>query len=464
MNRLPETYLQSLKDIPGMEIQSYLDSFEFENQHGLRLNNLKLSQEQWEKLCKFKTEKVPWIENGYYYEDAAPARHPHYYAGLYYLQEPSAMTPANRLPVEPGDFVLDLCAAPGGKATELGARLQGSGFLLANDISNSRARALLKNLEMAGISNIFVTSETPEKLKGYYSGFFDKILVDAPCSGEGMFRREPGMVKHWEEQGPAYYSKIQTDIVECAYEMLRPGGMMLYSTCTFSPEEDEKIVLGLMQKHPDLDTVPIKAYEGFTSGGLGLKDAVRIYPWKMKGEGHFLCLLRKKEGEGSAHRKELFESAEKSYVKLPEAARGFLEKAGYGPLKKGSYHIIGDQIYHLAPGMECFKGLRYLRTGLLLGSMKKNRFEPSQALAMALSSGVFPSVIDLSSQDPRTIRYLKGETIFLTEEETHLNNKTKKEDGISGWVLVCTDGYPIGWAKEANGILKNKYNAGWRWL
>ena len=143
------------------------------------------------RICPFEITPVPWTDNGFYYdgERLSPAKHPYYSAGLYYLQEPSAMTPASRLPVEPGDKVLDLCAAPGGKATELGARLKGEGLLVANDISSSRAKGLLKNIEVFGIGNVAVLCEEPGKMENCFQEFFDKILIDAPCSGRSEERR-----------------------------------------------------------------------------------------------------------------------------------------------------------------------------------------------------------------------------------------------------------------------------------
>ena len=212
------------------------------------------------------------------------------------------MTPAQLLPIEDGDRVLDLCAAPGGKSTELAAKLNGTGVLVSNDISNSRAKALLKNLELFGISNAFVMSESPHKLAQYFPLYFDKILIDAPCSGEGMFRKEPAVIKSWIEHGNAFYAKLQREIVADALQMLRPGGMLLYSTCTFSPMENEETIQYMMEICPELQIMPVERYSGFgeglvTEGNSSLKECVRIWPHKMKGEGHFLALLKKGEGE-----------------------------------------------------------------------------------------------------------------------------------------------------------------------
>ena len=213
---LPAAFAERMRALLGdEEYDDYLNSFEEEWKPGLRANTLKISPESLKKLLPWELEPVPWVPAGFYYDGGQdrPSKHPAYYAGLYYLQEPSAMTPGEMLPVEPGDRVLDLCAAPGGKSTQLGARLEGKGMLLANDVSTSRARALLKNLELAGVPNICVTGETPERLAEVLPEFFDKILVDAPCSGEGMFRRDDEMVKDWAARGPAYYAPLQLSLI-----------------------------------------------------------------------------------------------------------------------------------------------------------------------------------------------------------------------------------------------------------
>lgn len=356
------------------------------------------------------------------------------------------MTPANRLPIAPGDRVLDLCAAPGGKATELGARLSGSGMLLANDISNSRAKALLKNLELQGIPNILVTSEEPQKLVEKYPLFFDKILIDAPCSGEGMFRREPKMIQFWQEKGPAYYRPIQEKLLRQAYQMLRPGGMLIYSTCTFSEEENEAVIAGLLAEYPDMHLRELTPYEGFQSGysrgGIELSACVHIYPHRMEGEGHFLALLQK---DGQEEKQCAY--PQKS-CRLPLEAEEFLSQCSFD-FSKGSFCIVKEQLYYLGSEVEPAPGLRYLRTGLLLGTLAKKRFTPSQAFAMALKREQFSKTVSFSAGDIRTVKYLKGETISLDEPQ-------------NGWVLVCVDGYPLGWGKAVQTTLKNKYYPGWR--
>ena len=423
------------------------------------MNRTKLTAEQFEKMSMYDLKPVPWIDNAFEYEDSvSPAKHPYYFAGMYYLQEPSAMTPANLLPIEPGDRVLDLCAAPGGKATELGAKLNHTGLLVANDISNSRAKALLKNIELFGIPNVLVTSEPSEKLAEKFPAFFDKILIDAPCSGEGMFRKNPGMMKDWETYGPKHYSDLQRSIVPNALRMLKPGGMLLYSTCTFSPEENEGSVKFMMDLDPDLEIVDIASrYEGFAPGrpeliedGFeDLKKCVRIWPHKMNGEGHFIALLRKKENEEVKEKK----AKPRKEKALPALLEEFMKDCSY-PVSGNDIEIQEDRVYLMPEGIKGIKGLRFLRSGLLLGTLTKDRFEPSQAFAMVMKKDQYKATIDLSSLDHRVIRYLKGETIEVDD----LPLKRQK-----GWQLVCVDGFPLGWGKLVNGSLRNKYLPGGRW-
>lgn len=300
--KLPGEFLQRMGKMLGTEYGAFLKSYEEPRKFGLRVNTAKISVEEFQKLAPFHLTPIPWIPNGFYYErEDDPARHPFYYAGLYYLQEPSAMTPATVLPVVPGERVLDLCAAPGGKATALGAKLRGEGLLVANDISASRAKALLKNLEVFGIANSYVTNAVPERLAEQFAELFDKILVDAPCSGEGMFRKDLANARVWSLEKVAECAKTQHAIIRSAVSMLRPGGLLLYSTCTFSPEENEQTIASLLADEPEMELLEIPWYEGFSHGRPELADGnenltrcVRIFPHKMDGEGHFLALLRKR--------------------------------------------------------------------------------------------------------------------------------------------------------------------------
>ncbi len=480
---LPEIYRSQMKELLGGGYDAYLASFEEPPAAGVRLNTLRRGGEEALKRMGLSLEPVPWTPNGYYYEGQQRlARHPYYYAGLYYLQEPSAMLPAAILPVEPGNRVLDLCAAPGGKSTELGARLKGRGLLFANDISSSRAKALLKNLELFGIANACVSSESPEKLARIFPDYFDRILVDAPCSGEGMFRRDPDMMKEWTARGPQYYAPVQREILGHAVRMLKPGGYLLYSTCTFSTLENEENVKWLLEERDDLELVPIHGYgrpDGTETGavewspvlgrerdrsrpelpgiadGVGLPGCVRLFPHRVRGEGHFAALLRKKErpeAEAPAPPAALPDCRRTGQPPEKEAAE-FLERTGFR-WDPDRFLVLNGEVYYLPEEFYPAASIRFLRTGLWVGTMKKGRFEPSQALAMTLDAGTFSGSVSFPCGDERVIRYLKGETVFLRDSES----------GADGWRLVCVDGYGLGFARACGLMLKNKYYPGWRWM
>ena len=444
---LPKRFLEQMQKLLGTQYESYIKSLTQPAACGLRVNTLKLSPEEFRSRTTMPVEPVPWISDGFFYEESEqPSKDPYYAAGLYYLQEPSAMTPADRLPVEPGDRVLDLCAAPGGKATKLGVRLQGKGILFANDISSSRAKALLKNLELFGIRNICVMSEDPAKLLAIYPEYFDKILIDAPCSGEGMFRKASRMTADWERRGPGEYAVIQRELLGQAYQMLKPGGMMLYSTCTFSKEENENKVEWLLREFPDLELAQIAPYEGFSEGCGDLLPCVRIFPHRMRGEGHFLALL-KKQGELSEN-----SPGKAGTCILPKEAEAFFQDVSEECLEDMELRVIGERLYALSRGCELEPSIRYLRTGWYLGDIKKGRFEPSQAFAMGIKPSMYRRVLSLPHDDYRIIKYLKGETLDVAGLACE-----------SGWHLVCVDEFPLGWSKIQKNTLKNKYYSGWRW-
>lgn len=470
MADLPQYFLDSMKEILGEDYEAFLAGFDGQRQYGLRVNTLKMNLEEFERIAPFHLKKVPWISNGYFYEaEDAPAKHPFYSAGLYYLQEPSAMTPASRLKVQPGERVLDLCAAPGGKATELGAALQGEGLLVANDINTARARALLRNLELFGISNSFVTNEPPHVLAERFPEFFHKIMVDAPCSGEGMFRKNPAVVDSWQEKGPEYFSKLQREIIVQAADMLLPGGMMFYSTCTFSPLENEKTITHLLKERPDMEVIPMEDYEGFAEGLTSYRGEVfdescklcrRIWPHKMSGEGHFMALLHKKSGTQQQVQQTVSQSSiwwEKCKGLNKEqkaAAEDFFSHVNIAYDGK-RIDVRGDNLYYLPAPKYDGRGLHFLRNGLFMGEFKKKRFEPSQPFALALHAQDFDQVLDFPADDERLSRYLRGETLDVSD--LIAGEKKRK-----GWQLVMVAGHPLGFGKLVNNNLKNKYPAGWR--
>ncbi len=447
-NWLPSKFIDEMKEMLGDEFDDFLASYDEDYYRGIRCNTLKITPSEFEKKVPFVSEKVDWVQNGYYTsEDEQPAKHPYYFAGLYYIQEPSAMMPASQLPVEPGDRVLDLCAAPGGKTTELGAKLKGEGVLVSNDISASRAKALVKNVELFGIKNAVVVSESPDKLAERLEGYFDKILVDAPCSGEGMFRKVHSIAKNWEQYGSQYYADIQRTVLPSAVKMLKPGGMMIYSTCTFSKLEDEDSISFILENNPDMELI----------------ESHKLFPHKIKGEGHFVALLHKKDtATALAVESSVKDGKEKGtinkydtkvrskYKKISDEAFDFFESIGF-KIDVSRLWVNEDRINILPEDAPDLSRLRVLRTGLFLGEMKKGRFEPSQSLALALKAEEYPNVLDLKLDDDRVVRYLKCESIDVEDGEVS-----------DGYCLVAVDGYPLGWGKVDKGRFKNKYLPSWR--
>lgn len=449
---LPKEYTEKMKKLLGNEYDSYIESFSQPRYYGLRANTLKVTPDELTSMVDWKLEQVPWCKEGFYYdgENVRPAKHPYYNAGLYYIQEPSAMSTGAMLNVEPGDRVLDLCAAPGGKSTQVAAKLKGQGIIVSNDISASRCKALLKNIEVSGVPNCVITNEMPENLAKKFPKFFNKIIVDAPCSGEGMFRKDDSAVKSWETHKTEMCCGLQREILKYAADMLCDGGIIAYSTCTFAPEEDE----GMMQEFlnttgKDFEIIDYDKSTGFIDGKPQwvengeeyLKKSGRLMPYKVKGEGHFLCLLRKK-GEASepVYAKDKTAS-EKSLVDYYEFVKNSLNCP-----PKDNLIIHGSSLLSV-PYCVDLRGLRVMRSGLYIGELKKNRFEPSQAFAMTLKKEDAKISIDFNLDDENLKRYMRGESFAV--------------DCNDGWCLVCVNGYPLGWGKVTKGRLKNKYLPSW---
>ena len=441
MINLPNEFKENMKELLQDDYDKYLDSFNNERVYGLRVNTNKISVKDFLKINPFNLTPIPWTDDGFYFEENdKPSKHPYYYAGLYYLQEPSAMLPAQVLPIEENDIVLDACAAPGGKSSKLANKLNNTGLLVSNDISVSRAQVLLKTLESQGIENSYIMAEDTNNLN--LEKTFDKILIDAPCSGEGMFRKEPDLIKSWIDRGNEYYAKIQKSIISKAISLLKDGGKLVYSTCTLSQVEDEDIVEYALSICPELKVLPIKTYDGFVSGLTeNTKYCVRLYPHKVKGEGHFVALLQKGESnktttstdiDAQIPKDEFFSNINKMF-------------------KNGSFVKRQERLYFEPSVNINTTGLRILRSGLYLGEYKHDKFEPSQALAMALKKNEYKNIINFDLNDERVIKYLKCETLDV------------KDKYVSGYVLVCVDGYPLGFGKVDKGILKNKYPANYRY-
>ncbi|MBQ9984534.1 MAG: RsmB/NOP family class I SAM-dependent RNA methyltransferase [Lachnospiraceae bacterium] len=460
---LPIAFEQKMKEMLGPDYENYLASFECEAHQGLRVNTSKISVEDFLAISPYVLNPVPWCPNGFYYKKTEkPAKHPFYFAGLYYIQEPSAMTTASLLPVEEGDVVLDLCAAPGGKSTELAAKLNGTGLLVTNDISNSRAKALLKNIEVFGVGNALVTSEPPNELAKRFPAFFDKILIDAPCSGEGMFRKQANMTKAWESNGVDLFVGLQRSILKEAVTMLKPGGTIIYSTCTFSKEENEQSIEYLLSLDDSLKIVELPMVDGFDTGhpewgntnNQELTKCRRLWPHRIEGEGHFVAMVTKEIDNDRPYASPVVEYAF-SKEKMSKEAEEFIKSLDY-PFDMTRFDVQKERVFYIPKQMPHVKGLRILRCGLYMGDMKKNRFEPSQSLAMFLKAEQYPNVVKLTEEDDRVIKYLKGETIELTTGE-----EEKVKDGMC---LICVRDYPLGFGKLNRGTVKNKYLPGWRWM
>ena len=465
-----------MTELLGEDYPAWRDSLLCVPNTGVRVNELKISKAcfraLWKKCGGGELEEIPWIHNGFFTENTADfSGHPLYQTGLFYIQEPSAMAPAENLPISPGDRVLDLCAAPGGKSTELLAKLGGTGLLYSNDISASRALALRKNLELAGAENAFVTAESPDKLASYFHSYFDKILVDAPCSGEGMFRREAGMSAYWTEKGPEYYAPLQAEILSSAVTMLKEGGCLMYSTCTFSSLENEANVLSLLDRFPELQLLEIPDQEGFCHGVLpGTEKCVRIYPHKMRGEGQFMALFVKR-ADGKLG---ISENESATPIKCSAATRRYIYEKN-------------DELYLIPKGIRPYPSLRYLMTGLHIATRKKNRIMPSQPFAEALKSGEWSREFNMTWDDARVVKYLRGETLYAEESEiaTHepsltrlfcgadpavlfttptIGRRPARDKSAEKNILILIEGFPVGFGTFDRGLIKNKRAPGRRLL
>ena len=534
-----------------------------------------------------RLSRVPWAEDGYYYEAPdQPGKHPFHEAGVYYIQEPSAMAPVGLLNVGPGERVLDLCAAPGGKSVQIAGKLGGSGLLVCNEIHPARAKILSENIERMGIGNACVLNETPERLAEAFPGYFDRVLVDAPCSGEGMFRKSEAAREEWSPENVRLCAERQDGILDCAAGMLRSGGRLVYSTCTFAPEEDEGSVSRFLRRHGEFRILPaekerlgLEGCDGMpdvleealeqrdchglagspeaVDRGSGLENALRLWPHRIRGEGHFAAVLEKDGAACENYRNTEYNYTTKSItegmakgtakgagtslpeeflrfcaenLRLPESPlsrdpasvlaeageRAGLSAGGQAPESKtqppenkaqppesktqppqpgraagekpptaakrmakgkagagtraavdsGAEEVLlglgratgftgavrcmrfGDNLYLVPADMPSFRGLKVLRPGLHLGEVKKNRFEPSHALALALRPACAAHVWNLDSDGPEIAGYLGGQTF--------------PAEGEKGWYLICADGFGTGWGKLAGGIMKNHYPRGLR--
>ena len=491
---LPRGFAERMKSMLGEDFEAFTASYQKPAHPSLRANTLKITPDKLKEIAPFIGDTVPWQENGFYYPadgETRPGKHPLHEAGAYYIQEASAMLPASLCPPVPGERVLDLCAAPGGKTTQLAAALCGEGLLVANEIHPTRAAILSQNVERMGVRNTVVVNAAPSELSKKFPAFFDKIVVDAPCSGEGMFRKEADAVTMWSPENVTLCADRQAEILEEAAKMLAPDGCLIYSTCTFAPAENEGAILKFLSRHPEFEVIPSACQAVVTSREAGLLDggraqwvdgyeqyplalceqvqnAYRVFPHHCDGEGHFAVLLRK---SGDDHAPVLKEGKKN---RKPEKLSGGKGKPNPLSLAVSLFEdfcrevmggipawisdtlpcLFGDKLYLVPKALcgdtdptEALKGLRVLRAGLCVGTVVgldrgRGRFEPDHALALAGGN----RALDVDHE--AACAYLKGETIPCS---------------LRGWYTVSYCGLPLGWGKASDGVMKNHYPKGLRW-
>lgn len=421
-----EKYLQRMREQLS-DYEAYAACLAQAPQRAIRANTLKISADMLENILPFPTDgRVEWEKNGIYIHEEKPGKCLYHDAGLFYVQEPSAMCAVPLLRVQPGERVLDLCAAPGGKSTQIAQAMKGEGILVLNEKMPDRARILLQNVERMGVRNAIVTCVDPEQLAQRFVGYFDKILVDAPCSGEGMFRKESEAAKQWSEENVEMCAARQKKILHSAAKMLAPEGQLVYSTCTFSEEEDERNAEWFVRTFPE----------------FVLLEQRKIYPHRDRGEGHFAVLFQKKDGETARLRPQKLSADKKSLALYRSFEREFLRRP-----QEGNIVSFGNMLSLVAELGVSLNGLKVLRAGLLLGEDRGGRFEPSHALALGTPREDFLNISDVSAED--AMHYIRGEEL-------------PGGNGKRGWCAVAYGGYPLGLGKIANAVIKNHYPKGLR--
>ena len=427
---LPQEFLDRIKTQLGEEYPEFLESLERPRAVALRFNPLKGDI----PALDFVREPVPWEPMGYYYDpEARPGLHPYHEAGVYYLQEASAMSAVALLDPQPGERVCDLCAAPGGKTTQIAGRMMGEGFLLCNEINPKRAKILGRNIERMGVANALVTNEHPQNLADKYAGFFDRVLIDAPCSGEGMFRKEEAAVTDWSQETVEMCARRQAEILHSGAQLLKPGGRLVYSTCTFAPEENEQAIENFLADHPEFTREAVDA-PWFTPAGEG---AFRLWPHKLLGEGHFAAVLRKTGGEEG-------EIPFAPKEKLPKEWESFAKELKI-QLPAGKALMFGSSLYWVPIELPDIRRIKVVRPGLELGEVKKNRFEPAHALALWLKK--FENIQNFPENGEEIRAFMAGQVI---------------PGSVRGWCLITAGGYSLGWGKGDGTWIKNHYPKGLR--
>ncbi len=429
MTILPQQFLDEMKEILNEEYDDFIKSYDEPKTTGLRVNTLKISKEDLLNLNLYNLDQIPWAKEGFYYNEEVdrPGKSPLHEAGAYYLQEPSAMSVVPKLDVQEDEKILDMCAAPGGKSTYILSKLNNTGLLVSNEINPTRIRALGENLERFGAKNCIITNTDSNNLRKVFTGYFDKIVIDAPCSGQGMFRKDEVAITDWSYAKVLECQSIQREIIRDGYEMLTNGGTLVYSTCTFAKEENEDVINEFISEYPNAKLIMME----------------RLWPHKVKGEGHFVAKIQKLEEEDCNVKQIKVKRIDKEIKDYKDFEKKFLNIS-----LENKFEIRGENLYLLPEESPDTKKIKLLRYGLHVGTLKKNRFEPSHALSHYLKMEEAKYIENLKVNDEQILQYLRGNTINTGNSR--------------GWVLVCVEGIPIGWGKESNGVLKNHYPKGLR--
>lgn len=515
MTEMPVEFENRMKEMLGNEYNQFRASYDDTKKTGIRVNTLKISVKEFTDKFPYELTPVPWCDTGFAAgTDEKYGRNALHDAGAFYMQEPSAMAVAASVASVcnlKGAKILDLCAAPGGKSTQFAAYLGGMGLLISNEINRERAGILSSNIERMGVKNAIVLNETPANIAERFEEFFDVVAVDAPCSGEGMFRKDETAIKEWSPSNVTMCAERQKDILDEAVKTVAPGGLLVYSTCTFAPAEDEEQILDFLERYPEFEAIEVPGFKYF-EGGLKigssdyskenvesdelkdmsdkediLKKCARLWPHKIDGEGHFICIMKrtginpitdspakesimtdesepakespitgvqlKSSDKYSVSKGKKNKSAEKNRElradkKSNELINSFIkENLADFEYDRDKTVSFGDSVYLLPEGFDVsLKGLKVVRCGLCLGEIKKDRFEPSHSLAMALMPEKVLRYIDLNEDE--ALKFRHGEEL--------------RKEAANGWTLICTDDVSLGWAKAVNGSLKNHYPKGLR--
>ncbi|HEM3577068.1 TPA: RsmF rRNA methyltransferase first C-terminal domain-containing protein [Streptococcus suis] len=431
--QLPQDFIDKYSHLLGQEAQAFFESFDEPAISGFRTNPLKENQLAFDNPIP----AMPWS-----YYGKVSGKSPEHVTGLVYSQEPAAQVVGQVASPEKGMKVLDLAAAPGGKSTHLLSYLENTGLLVSNEISSKRAKILAENIERFGARNVVVTNESADRLAKVFPAYFDMIVLDAPCSGEGMFRKDPDAIQYWSKDYPAQCASLQREILESALTMLAPDGQLIYSTCTWAPEENEEIVTWLLENY-ELELVDIPKINGMAEG-IGYPQTARMYPHQFLGEGQFVAKFRflggakpkkLKPGKSNLNREQqiLWKEFEQKHLKV--SLTGLLQ-------------VFGDNLYLLPDGLPDLSKVKIARNGLHLGTFKKKRFEPSFALGLALHSTEVKNRVDISLDDFPA--YVAGQTVAVSK------------DLPNGWYQVAVQGNGLGFAKIVSGTLKNAFPKGLR--